>query len=87
VTRLTAHSSDDQQTKYRPAEELEREKERDPLPRFRAQLRDAGILDDATEEALTAEIRRSVDDATDWAEAQPEPDPATATRHVYAEDT
>jgi 2-oxoisovalerate dehydrogenase E1 component alpha subunit len=86
VTRLTAHSSDDQQTKYRTTEELEREKERDPLPRFRAQLREAGILDDATEERLRAEIRRTVDDATDWAEAQPEPDPATATRHVYAED-
>jgi 2-oxoisovalerate dehydrogenase E1 component alpha subunit len=85
VTRLTAHSSDDQQTKYRTAEELEREKERDPLPRFRAQLRDAGILDDGTEERVAAEIKRAVEDATDWAEAQPEPDPSTALRHVYAE--
>ena len=32
VTRLTAHSSDDQQSKYRPAEEMEAEKGRDPLP-------------------------------------------------------
>ena len=44
VTRLTAHSSDDQQTKYRSEEELAAEKERDPLPRFRDQLREAGIL-------------------------------------------
>ena len=84
VTRLTAHSSDDQQTKYRSAEELESERERDPLPRFREQLRDAGILDDAAEGRVSEEIRAAVDDATDWAEAQPEPDPATATSHVYA---
>jgi 2-oxoisovalerate dehydrogenase E1 component alpha subunit len=85
VTRLTAHSSDDQQTKYRSAEELESEKARDPLPRFRQQLRDAGILDEEREAAIQAEITTAVDDATDWAEAQAEPDPATAERHVYAE--
>ena len=44
VTRLTAHSSDDQQTKYRSEEELAAEKALDPLPLFRAQLADAGIL-------------------------------------------
>jgi 2-oxoisovalerate dehydrogenase E1 component alpha subunit len=83
VTRLTAHSSDDQQTKYRPAEELQAGKDRDPLPRFRDELRDAGVLDDAVEERLGTEIKALVEDATDWAEAQPEPDPATAERHVY----
>jgi 2-oxoisovalerate dehydrogenase E1 component alpha subunit len=83
VTRLTGHSSDDQQTKYRSEEELTREKERDPLPRFREQLREAGALDDEREQRIAEEIRAAVDDATDWAEAQPEPDPATAERHVY----
>jgi 2-oxoisovalerate dehydrogenase E1 component alpha subunit len=85
VTRLTAHSSDDQHTKYRSAEELEAEKSRDPLPRFREQLRSAGLIDDATEEQLIAESRKVVEDATDWAEAQADPDPATAQRHVYAD--
>jgi 2-oxoisovalerate dehydrogenase E1 component alpha subunit len=86
VMRLTAHSSDDQQTKYRSEEELAAEKARDPLPLFRAQLRDAGILDDAAVAAITAEVKQVVDDATDYAEAQDDPDPATATRYVYAED-
>ena len=36
VTRLTAHSSDDQQTKYRSADDLEDGKAHDPLPIFRA---------------------------------------------------
>ena len=85
VTRLTAHSSDDQQTKYRSQEELESERLRDALPRFRGQLRDARVLDEEREAAIAAGVKAAVDDATDWAESQPEPDPATAMRHVYAE--
>ncbi len=83
VTRLTAHSSDDQQSKYRPAEEMESEKARDSLPRFRDQLREAGILDEETETQMTTESRKVVEDATDWAEAQIDPDPVTAQQHVY----
>jgi len=85
VTRLTAHSSDDQQTKYRPAEEMEAEKGRDPLPRFRQQMFDGGLLDDESEAQIVGEARKVVEDATDWAESQPDPDPATAQRHVYAD--
>jgi len=85
VTRLTAHSSDDQQTKYRSAEELAAERGHDALPRFREQLREAGVLDDEVEARLAAEIKSEVEDATEYAEAQPDPDPATATRHVYAD--
>ncbi len=86
VTRLTAHSSDDQQTKYRSAEELAAERERDPLPLFRAQLEDAGVLTEEIATRLAAEIKLAVDEATDVAEAQVDPDPATAMRFVYAED-
>jgi 2-oxoisovalerate dehydrogenase E1 component alpha subunit len=86
VTRLTAHSSDDQQTKYRPAEEMESEKGRDPLPRFRDQLREAGMLDEATEQAITADAKKLVEDATEWAESQAEPDPATAQQNVYQKE-
>jgi len=86
VTRLTGHSSDDQQTKYRSEEELAAEKQRDPLPRFRAQLADAGILSEEVEQRLAGEIKAAVDDATEYAESQPDPDPSTAMRWVYAED-
>jgi len=86
VTRLTGHSSDDQQTKYRSAEELEADLGNDALPRFHAQLRDAGVLTDELEARLGAEIKAAVEDATDYAEAEPDPDPATAMRYVYAED-
>jgi 2-oxoisovalerate dehydrogenase E1 component alpha subunit len=86
VIRLTAHSSDDQQTKYRSEEELAEERTKDCVPVFRTRLRDAGILTDEIEEGLTAEIKGIVDEATDYAEAQPDPDPSTATRYVFVED-
>jgi 2-oxoisovalerate dehydrogenase E1 component alpha subunit len=86
VMRLTAHSSDDQQTKYRSEDELTAERGRDALPHFRDQLRDAGVLTEDIETRLAAEIAAAVEDATDYAESQPDPDPATATRYVYAED-
>ena len=85
VLRLTAHSSDDQHTKYRPPEELAEEKKRDPVPRFRKQLMDARVLDEEKDAALLAEARQVIDDATDWAEAQPDPDPGAAMQHVYSE--
>src|SRR3954469_3335301 len=66
VTRLTAHSSDDQQTKYRSEEELVAERALDPVPRFAAQLRGAGILNDGAEERIRAAIKVDVDDATDY---------------------
>jgi 2-oxoisovalerate dehydrogenase E1 component alpha subunit len=86
VTRLTAHSSDDQQTKYRSAEELAAEKSNDPVPRFRTQLADAGVLTDEAEARIMAEIKAVVDEATDYAEAQPDPSPTTAMKWVFAED-
>ena len=85
VTRLTGHSSDDQQTKYRSEEELAEQRTQDPLPGFRAELRAAGLLSEAAEAALAAEVAAVVDDATAFAEAAPDPDPATLLRHVYAE--
>ena len=86
VTRLTGHSSDDQQTKYRTEAEMVVEKGRDALPHFRDQLRAAGVLTPAREEALSAEIVAIVTDATDFAESEPDPLPSTAMRWVYAQD-
>jgi 2-oxoisovalerate dehydrogenase E1 component alpha subunit len=86
VTRLTAHSSDDQQTKYRSEEELAAEKARDALPLFRKQLVDAGVLTPEAEARISASVKADVDDATEYAESQPDPEPSTAMKWVYAED-
>jgi 2-oxoisovalerate dehydrogenase E1 component alpha subunit len=86
VIRLTAHSSDDQQTKYRSAEELAELQGKDPLPRFRKELKDAGVLTDELETTIAAEVKADIDAATDYAENAPEPDPRTAMQWVFAED-
>jgi 2-oxoisovalerate dehydrogenase E1 component alpha subunit len=86
VTRLTGHSSDDQQTKYRSEEELLADKSLDCVPMFRAQLVEAGVLTDEAEARITASITAAVDDATEYAESQPDPEPSTAMKWVYAED-
>jgi len=86
VIRLTAHSSDDQQTKYRSAEELEGLKGEDPLPRFRGELRDAGVLTDEIEARIAAAVKAEIDEATDYAENAADPSPDTAMKWVFAED-
>src|SRR4029078_11186923 len=60
VIRLTAHSSDDQQTKYRSAEELADLQAQDPLPRFRAELKDAGVLSDELEAKIAAHVQAAI---------------------------
>jgi 2-oxoisovalerate dehydrogenase E1 component alpha subunit len=59
---------------------------RDALPTVRQQLVDAGVLTEELEARVAAAITAAVDEATDYAAAEPDPAPATATRHVYAED-
>ena len=86
VIRLTAHSSDDQQTKYRPEAELADLRSHDALPLFRDQLRDAGVLTEELEATIADEIKREVDAATEHSESEPDPDPSTAMRWVFAED-
>ncbi len=50
VVRLTSHSSDDDQRRYRDPDEVAALKERDPIPQFAAELRAAGVLTDERDE-------------------------------------
>ena len=86
VQRFTAHSSDDNDRTYRPAAELATLRESDPLPRFAARLREAGLLDELEEQQLRLRLRAEVDAAARAAEAAPAPEPATLRRFVYAEE-
>ena len=85
VVRLTSHSSDDDQRRYRDPAEVEKLKELDPIPRFASELRDSGILTDEIEERLRSEVKAEVNEASKRAEARPEPSVEDAHERVYAE--
>jgi 2-oxoisovalerate dehydrogenase E1 component alpha subunit len=85
VERLTAHSSDDQQTRYRTEQELAARRARDPLPRFRDQLLEAGVITPGEDDSLLDEVAAMVEDATTFAETEPDPTPESAMRWVFAQ--
>lgn len=84
VVRLLAHSSSDDQTKYRSKEELDRDRQRDPIIRMKDALVDAGMMTDEDFERMEKEVLDEVNDATDTAEAKPLPEPSTALRYLYS---
>jgi len=85
VYRYGAHSSADDDSMYRPAEEVAAWRRRDPLPRYRALLERRELWDAAAEEALRAEANAALSDAALEAEAAGEVPFAWMFDDVYAE--
>lgn len=85
VVRLLSHSSSDDDRKYRPKDELEKDHARDPLRVMEAILVGKGILTTEEIESIQKGVKKRVDDAADWAEARPLPEVASVTEHVYAD--
>jgi 2-oxoisovalerate dehydrogenase E1 component subunit alpha len=84
VVRLTPHSSDDDDRRYRPESEREEARHRDPLNVFARYLRAHDLLDDARESEMRKRVQETVEAALEEAEAAPEPQADTAFDHVYA---
>jgi pyruvate dehydrogenase E1 component alpha subunit len=84
--RFKGHSmSDPVSGTYRSKEEVDRRTEHDdPIRIFKERLFSIGLLDQAGLEAMDAEVRAEVDQAADFAEASPLPDPADLYRNVYS---
>jgi 2-oxoisovalerate dehydrogenase E1 component alpha subunit len=82
--RLTPHSSDDDDRSYRTREEVEEWKQREPLARFAAYLREQGVLTEAKSAEMEARALAEVDAAQRAAEAAPQPQPQDALGAVYA---
>ncbi|MCK6527335.1 pyruvate dehydrogenase (acetyl-transferring) E1 component subunit alpha [Myxococcota bacterium] len=79
--RYRGHSMSDP-ARYRTKEEVEERRLRDPLLFLEQRIKDAGAGGDlaAIEESVAAEV----EDALEFAENSPPPDPEVATRFVYA---
>src|SRR5699024_1389896 len=85
TTRLTAHSSDDDEKQYRDKEELEAVKKQDAVIRFASYLREIDLLTETLEQKIEKEISNLVDDATEYAENAAYAEPQSAIKYVYEE--
>lgn len=82
VPRLSGHSGQDTQA-YKSADKLAEERDRDPLPRLRAQLVPARLSAPEWED-LERSAAAAVTQAVAEAERRPEPDPASIRNFVFA---
>ena len=83
--RMTAHSSDDDDRRYREREEIEEWRQKDPIVRFEHYLMESGLLDEEKKEEISASIKAEVAEASDYAEEAPYADPEESLERVYAE--
>jgi len=81
--RFCGHSKSDE-CAYRTGDEEEDWRRRDPLVVMRGRLIELGVLDDPGDDALRRRAKSSVEEAVAHARTSPDPDPATATRHLLA---
>jgi 2-oxoisovalerate dehydrogenase E1 component alpha subunit len=83
--RLWAHSSDDDDSRYRPKAELEEWAKKDPVVTFHDRVVNDGIFPREDLEEIEQRVEQEVRDAAQWAMMQPDPEPEDALTHVYKE--
>jgi len=83
--RLTAHSSDDDDSSYREKEEVLEARKKDPLIQYETYLIEGNVMTSEMKEEMTKEIMQIVNEATDEAENAAYADAESALRYVYAE--
>jgi len=69
---------------YRTQEELEAWKRKDPVPRYERLLLERGVIDEAHKQATLQKIEQVIEDAIEFAEKSPHPDPSEILEDVYA---
>lgn len=81
--RWYGHSEIDP-AKYRVKEEVEAWKKQCPVARFEKVLTDKKILNDELKKKVAAEITAEIDEAVEFAEASPYPEPEDAAKFVWS---
>jgi len=81
--RWYGHSEIDP-AKYRLKEEVESWKKKDPVPRFEKYLTERKLLAEDLKKEIAAEITAEINEAVDFADQSPYPQPEEALGHVWA---
>ena len=85
--RMGPHTTSDDPSRYRSAEELEEWAARDPISRYRTYLERAGVWTERVEQRAAARSARLRAEARSAVIDGPDPDPGELFDHVYAEIT
>jgi pyruvate dehydrogenase E1 component alpha subunit len=83
--RLMMHTTADDPTRYRTAEEQAEWEGKDPLKRYRAYLETKGIWTTEWQQELEADAKASIDDAIAKAESLSELSPEVLFEHLFEE--
>jgi pyruvate dehydrogenase E1 component alpha subunit len=59
---------------------------RDPIKKFAAYLAEHQLANEDELKAIDQKIQATVDDAVEFAQSSPEPDPSELRRYIFAED-
>jgi TPP-dependent pyruvate/acetoin dehydrogenase alpha subunit len=81
--RWYGHSEIDP-AKYRTVEELEYWKSRDPISAMERYLQERGFWAESWKQELLAEFNKEIDEAIEFAEKSPYPEPEEALDHVFS---
>jgi 2-oxoisovalerate dehydrogenase E1 component len=83
VVRLLPHSSSDDQRKYRSKQELESDRQKDPLIQFADICIGEGIAKKEEFDKISKDVLSLVDSDAEWAESQSDPDPSDCMKNIY----
>ncbi len=83
--RLGDHTTSDDADRYRDEEEVEEWKEKDPITRFEAYLKEKDILDDETITEIEEEMKDRINEAVKAAEERDDPELADMFQYHYEE--
>jgi 2-oxoisovalerate dehydrogenase E1 component len=85
--RFRAHAEGMRESGYRSKEEMAAWRERDPIQLLGQRLVAEGLATDADLEKIADEVTKVIEEAVEYAENSPWPDPATVADHIFSEMT
>jgi 2-oxoisovalerate dehydrogenase E1 component alpha subunit len=84
--RLVPHTSDDDDSRYRSRQEVDEWSRKDPILRFEQWAGEHEVLTSGEAEDMRKRVAQEIDEATEYAEQAPKPEPESALDHVFVQE-